>query len=82
MNGHDTQHPEWYDLGADFEHPRYEFALRIGGIIAGVSSHGWERVERIIGGLWLALPDGLAWEEARPAVYHAWLIAKRSPTPE
>ena len=81
-NHHDASHPDWYDPNEDFEHPRFAFALRVGGIVAGVGSHDWSQIERIIGGLWLSLPGGVAWEEARPAVYHSWLMAKRLPAPD
>lgn len=71
-----TPHPDWYDGTVDFSHPRYAFALRVGANAAIVSTQGWDRVERILGGSWVVLPDGLAWTDARMAVYHGWITAK------
>jgi hypothetical protein len=65
-------HPDWYDPGADFDHPRYAFALRVGARVAMVSSNDWPRVESVLMPVWVVIDEGLTWERARAAVYHSW----------
>jgi hypothetical protein len=69
-------HPDWYDPGTDFDHPRYAFALRVGSRVAVVSSDDWTRVEAVLAATWVILHEGLTWDEARPAIYHSWWQSK------
>jgi len=64
-------HPDWYDPHADFDHPRYAFALRVGTRAAAISSD-WTRVEAALTAVWVVLDEGLTWEQARAAIYHGW----------
>ena len=75
----ERQHPDWYDAAADFAHPRYAFALRVGSGVAAVSGDDWTRVEETLMTMWVILHEGQSWNDARPAVYHSWLQAKRGP---
>lgn len=75
----DENHPAWYDAERDFGEARYAFALRVGQQAAGVSSNDWQRVEAALSEVWVVLHEGLTWEQARPAVYHGWIRAKRAP---
>lgn len=72
---HRHRHPEWYDTNADYDHPRYAFALRVGNRVAVVSSD-WDRVEAVLAATWVILHEGLTWDEARPAIYHSWCRAR------
>jgi hypothetical protein len=76
MSDHPVPHPSWYDPGFDFGGPPYLFACRIGADAAAVSSAEWRDLEPMIASLWLVVSGGLTWEEARPAVYHGWLLAR------
>jgi hypothetical protein len=67
-----VQHPAWYDPDTNFGHPRYAFALRVGDRVASVSSDDWPRVESVLMAVWVVMDQGLTWEDARPAIYHAW----------
>lgn len=69
------QHPQWYEPRADYGQPRYFFACRV-GLGAAAASDDWSRIETILQGQWLVVDGGLTWEEARPAVYHSWLVAR------
>jgi hypothetical protein len=71
----DPVHPAWYHPHTDFGQSRYGFACRIGWGAAAVSDD-WGRIEAILQGHWLVVHGGLTWEEARPAIYHSWLVAK------
>jgi len=68
-------HPDWYRVDMDFSDPRYAFALRVGSRVAQVSGD-WSRVEAVLMATWVILHEGLTWEEARPAIYHQWLLAR------
>ena len=70
-------HPDWYAPGADFGHARFALALRVGHQTAKVSGNDWPRVESVLCDVWVVLHEGLTWEQARPAVYHGWLRARR-----
>lgn len=70
--------PDWYDPRMDFEAAQYAFAMRVGLQAGGVSGNDWQRVESALRDVWLVLHEGLTWEQARPAVYHGWLQAKRA----
>lgn len=77
----DTPHPAWYDPARDYGRPHYLFACRIGAGAAAASSADWRDLEPMIASLWLVVSGGLTWEEARPAVYHGWCMARRAPSP-
>ena len=71
------RHPDWYAPGMAFDHPQHAFALRVGRQAGGVSGNDWPRVEAALREVWVVLDGGQTWEQARPAVYHGWLQAKR-----
>ena len=70
-------HPDWYVPGMAFDQPHHAFALRVGRQAGGVSGNEWPRVEAALHAVWVVLDQGQTWEQARPAVYHCCLQAKR-----
>ncbi|HVI25419.1 MAG TPA: hypothetical protein VM576_04405 [Xanthomonadaceae bacterium] len=77
----ETPHPSWYDPALDYDSPQFFFACRIGAGAAAASSADWRDLEPMVASLWLVVSGGLTWEEARPAVYHGWCMARRASSP-
>lgn len=66
------------ELAGDFSAPRYAFARRLGETLAAVSDADWLTIERATRALWDPHTAQLSWDEARPAIFMGWTVARRA----
>lgn len=70
------EHPNWFEPGMDYELPRFAYARQMGKDAAVGLSSEWDEAELLLQGIWRQEPGGLTWQEARGAIYGAWVVAR------